>query len=145
VAPDSFDVEDLASGISRSKLNLSLKGADIFSFAISKVPASIERVVEESGLLISDYDFLVLHQANKMINDQIVRKVKIKPEKSISSLEKYGNTSSVSIPLTITANKELFEGKAKKVIASGFGVGLSWGTVAFTTADNIILTHKEME
>lgn len=144
VAPDSFDIENLASGISRSKLNLTLKGADIFSFAISKVPASIERVVEESGLLISDYDFLVLHQANKMINDQIVRKVKIKPENSISSLEKYGNTSSVSIPLTITANKELFEGKARKVIASGFGVGLSWGTVAFTTADSIILTHKEM-
>ena len=144
-APDSFDLESFAPGVSRSKFNLTLKGADIFSFAISKVPASIGRVVEESGVLISDYDFLVLHQANKMINDQIVRKVKIQSEKSISSLEKYGNTSSVSIPLTITANRELFEGKSRKVIASGFGVGLSWGTLAFTTSTEMILTHKEME
>lgn len=142
---ESLRVINVSDGISRSKTNLSLKGADIFSFAISKVPQSIERVIYDSGLRVSDYDCLILHQANKMINDQIVRKLKISPEKSFSSLELYGNTSSVSIPLTITANKVFFEGNSRRVLASGFGVGLSWGSVAFTTSKTMVLLHGEME
>jgi 3-oxoacyl-[acyl-carrier-protein] synthase III len=145
ITNDSLIVNDLSTGISRSKVNLTLKGTDIFSFAISKVPTSINKVVHDSGLTITDYDYLVLHQANKMINDQIIRKIRISPDKSLSSLEGYGNTSSVSIPLTITANRSCFEGQSRKVLVSGFGVGLSWGSMAFTTSEKMVLTHKELE
>jgi 3-oxoacyl-[acyl-carrier-protein] synthase-3 len=143
VNKDALESKSVSDGISRSEVNLVLKGADIFSFAISKVPASIKRIIEFADISIEEYDFLVLHQANKMINDQIVRKIKMSSEKVLSSLMNYGNTSSVSIPLTITANKDRFFQRESQVLASGFGVGLSWGSVSFNIPSNIVLIHKE--
>jgi 3-oxoacyl-[acyl-carrier-protein] synthase-3 len=131
------------AGTVREPENLSLKGADIFSFAISSVPSSIKRVCEKLKKDISYFDFLVLHQANKMINDQIIRKTMFNAEKALTSLEKYGNTSSASIPLTITANKEILWKKNARILASGFGVGLSWGTVAFDIDEKVFFSHKE--
>jgi 3-oxoacyl-[acyl-carrier-protein] synthase-3 len=136
------DIE-VSPGIRRNELNLVLKGADIFSFAISKVPHSILEVSRAIGAEVSQCDYLVLHQANKLINNQIVRKVKVDPARSLSTLEKFGNTSSASIPLTITAHADLFRGKARSIIASGFGVGLSWGTVAFDLMTDVYYSHKE--
>lgn len=141
---ESFVEKDVAPGIRRNSLNLVLNGADIFSFAIGKVPASINRLLKYCNVGINEYDYLVLHQANKMINDQIVRKLKADPERSLSSLEFYGNTSSVSIPFTITANSNRLQSQSNKIIASGFGVGLSWGTISFDLGANVFYSHKEL-
>ena len=143
VSPMALETVSYSSGIERSGVHLTLNGPDIFSFAISKVPASIGRVVEATPGDISKYDYLVLHQANKMINDQIVRKVGMPKDRSLSSLRLYGNTSSVSIPLTITSHAEVFLGKRRRILACGFGVGLSWGAVDFCLDETAVLVHRE--
>jgi 3-oxoacyl-[acyl-carrier-protein] synthase-3 len=83
---------------------------------------------------VEGIDYFVMHQANKMINDTIKFKVGGTPEQWPLSLENYGNTSSTSIPMTITGNlsKETSEGKLKW-LTCGFGIGLSWGTLYFET------------
>jgi 3-oxoacyl-[acyl-carrier-protein] synthase-3 len=119
-----------SDGVQRHAGNLVLRGADIFSFAISRVPGSIQRAMSASGRAAQDFDFLLLHQANKMINDTIARKLGFAPDRVPTSIEHYGNTSSASIPVTLCANAELFA-MPRWVVASGFGVGLSWGSATF--------------
>jgi 3-oxoacyl-[acyl-carrier-protein] synthase-3 len=131
-------------GIARRRDSLVLRGADVFSFAISKVPPSIHRVLEESGHGAADTDILALHQANKMINDVIAKKTGFPPEKAISTLSDYGNTSSASIPLTICAHAARFD-QPRQLAACGFGVGLSWGTCVMTVPANTILPVVETD
>jgi len=119
-----------SDGVQRRADNLVLRGADIFSFAISRVPGSIQRAIAASGRQAQDFDFLLLHQANKMINDTIARKLGFTSDRVPTSIEHYGNTSSASIPVTLCANAALFA-TPRWVVASGFGVGLSWGSATF--------------
>jgi 3-oxoacyl-[acyl-carrier-protein] synthase-3 len=144
ITNEGLTVKEFSTGINRSKANLTLKGADIFSFAISKVPTSILNLANAHDSGINQYDFMVLHQANKMINDQIVRKTKMDATRVLTSLEKYGNTSSASIPLTLTAHANLLKEKNVKIICSGFGVGLSWGSLAFELQSDTCFSHKEL-
>ena len=79
------------------------------------------------------------------MNNQIVKKLKLDNEKVPSCMYQFGNTSSASIPLTIVSQlKGKFENKPTKIICCGFGVGLSWGTVAFETNNIIIPTLVEV-
>lgn len=142
--PESFADVDIASGISRNSSNLQLKGADIFSFAISAVPPSIRRCLDNASWSVEDVDYFILHQANKMINDFIRKKVGYAPENAISTLRQYGNTSSVSIPLTLSAGAgQLKEGG--RVVMSGFGVGLSWATCTVSLKKGTLLRLFETE
>lgn len=129
---------DAKDGIIRRPDQLILRGADIFSFAISKVPPSIQAVMQAAGKSCDIVDYLVLHQANKMINDTIARKAGFASDKVPTSLEKYGNTSSASIPVTLSTNADLFLEK-RTIVACGFGVGLSWGSVLVTLPANAII------
>lgn len=129
---------DAKDGITRRPDQLILRGADVFGFAITKVPFSIQRVMDAAGVTSDEVDFLVLHQANKMINDTIARKVGFSPDRVPTSIEHYGNTSSASIPVTLCANAPLFTSQ-RWVVASGFGVGLSWGSVTFNLSAAAIL------
>ena len=81
-------------------------------------------------------DFFIFNQANLFMNEKIRNKLKIPAEKVPYTLHDFGNTSSASIPLTIVARltEKTSTGK-HDFIACGFGVGLSWGTVHFTTND----------
>jgi 3-oxoacyl-[acyl-carrier-protein] synthase-3 len=143
--PGPVEEEVGSDGIPRRPDNLHLRGADVFSFAISKVPSSILRALETSGKSVENLDYLVLHQANKMINDTIAKKVKMLPEKSLSSLGDYGNTSSASIPLTLCAHASKFSEGDRLVSACGFGVGLSWGTAVLTIPAGSILPIVESD
>lgn len=131
VGADPNKEEIGADGISRRPDNLLLRGADIFSFAISKAPQSIMRAMELGKTTSEQVDYLVLHQANKMINDIIARKTGFPHGKALSTLAEYGNTSSASIPLTLCAHAGRFE-QDRRVAVCGFGVGLSWGTTILT-------------
>lgn len=135
---DSFAEVELSPGIARSSANLQLKGADIFSFAIGAVPPSIRRVLEKAGWTLDQVEHVVLHQANKMINDFIRKKVGWAVDKDINTLKDYGNTSSVSIPLTLCAGARRLEGGGK-VLLSGFGVGLSWASATVELAPGTVL------
>ena len=112
----------------------------VFNFTISEVPGMIKEFLEKTQTGILDYDALVLHQANMMIMKQIARKVKMPMEKVPISLDRFGNTSGASVPLTIVdqyGNEN--SGKELKLITSGYGVGLSWGVVSFDIKDTDIL------
>ena len=113
---------------------------DVFSFGITTAPKSIKRLAEHFGFDYFDMDYYIFHQANMKMNNRIVQKLKLDPDKVPSCMYEFGNTSSASIPLTIvTQLKNKCEYKPTKFLCCGFGVGLSWGTVFFET-ENIIIS-----
>ena len=123
-------------GSVRSAINLSMNGPAVFNFTIREVVKSITDLLEFANVTISDTDYLVYHQANKFINDFLTKKLKYPREKVPYSLEKFGNTSSASIPITMVSElrNELKSGR-KKLILSGFGVGLSWANAILDIAN----------
>ncbi|MEG1724001.1 MAG: ketoacyl-ACP synthase III [Anaerovoracaceae bacterium] len=138
ISPKSFDLEDI-NGKMLNRLQSRMNGMDVFSFAISTAPKSINKTIENFNYTIEDFDYCILHQANIQIDEIIRNKLKLPVEKVPYSLTDFGNTSSASIPITInTQLKGKIEHTHTKFICCGFGIGLSWGTVIFST-DNIIL------
>jgi 3-oxoacyl-[acyl-carrier-protein] synthase-3 len=136
---DSLVMFKSEDGIVRNKLDGVMDGMDVFSFAISTVPKSIKKLAERHDIDLSAVDYLVLHQANKKINDMIAKKLKFEEERVLNSLSHFGNTSSASIPMSIVANTTTDMFKEKKTfITCGFGVGLSWGSAYFELKDCII-------
>jgi len=128
-------------GHKRCRLNSIMKGMDVFSFGISIAPKSIKSLADHFSFDYQAADYLVLHQANKKMNELIVKKLNFDPLKVPSSMYEFGNTSSSSIPLTIISQlKGKIESRKVKFVCCGFGVGLSWGTVAFA-ADGIKLSQ----
>lgn len=140
ITQNSLEYHEYESGIKRNSCHLVLEGMDVFSFGISQAPKTINLLLEKFDLDKEKIDYFVFHQANLMMNKMIVKKLKLPQEKVPYSLQKYGNTSSATIPLTIALNlKEELITSAKEVIVCGFGVGLSWGT-AKITFDNLLIT-----
>ena len=112
-----------------------MNGADVFNFVIREVPKDFHRLLEYANSDISSIDYFVFHQANSYINGFLAKKLKLPVDRIPSTIEKYGNTSSVSIPLTIVSELKDKLNSRKKILLSGFGVGLSWGT-AVINVDN---------
>lgn len=136
--PQTFEKHEY-EGKMMHNMQTHMKGMDVFSFGITTAPNSVKKLAERFGFNYLDSDYVIFHQANMKMNNQIVKKLKLEPEKVPSCMYRFGNTSSASIPLTIVGElKGKFEGKPTKFICCGFGVGLSWGTVAFETNKVII-------
>ena len=111
-----------------------MKGMDVFSFGISTAPKSVKKLADRYGFNYLDADYFIFHQANKKMNDMIVKKLKLPLDKVPNCMPHFGNTSSASIPLTIVAElKDRAETGSRHFICCGFGVGLSWGTISFKT------------
>lgn len=122
-----------------NRLQSRMDGMDVFSFGISTAPKTVKRLAEHFGFDYQDCDYFVFHQANKMMNDKIAKKLKLDTDKVPMSMQNFGNTSSASIPLTIvTQLQNKFGEKPQKMLCCGFGVGLSWGTVAYEQATCVI-------
>jgi len=105
-----------------------MDGENVFSFVSKEVPKDLKRLFDFADIKMSAIDYFVFHQASKMINDHLVKKLKLEKEKVPSVLHKYGNTSSVSIPLTIASELKYKLTNQETVCLSAFGVGLSWGS-----------------
>lgn len=134
----SLEMEEI-EGREYHRLQSRMKGMDVFSFGISTAPKSVKKLAERFGFDYLNADYFVFHQANMKMNNMIAKKLKLPADKVPSCMYHFGNTSSASIPLTIvTQLKGKCEDKAK-FICCGFGVGLSWGTVAFET-DNVVIS-----
>ena len=131
VSKESFEYKDHGNGMMRNGIQVALNGEKVFHFSMREVAPNIRELVENQlGKTLEDFDYYVLHQANMLMNNSIRRKLKLEKEKFPNSIHHFGNTSSASIPLTIvTELKEKLEGQTKDMILSGFGVGLSWGSV----------------
>ena len=105
-----------------------MNGADVFNFVIVEVPKDIKRLMAAAGEDIHSMDYYVFHQANAFINNYIAKKMKLDRERIPWTIQKYGNTSSVSVPLTIVSElKDKMQGE-KKLMLSAFGVGMAWAT-----------------
>jgi 3-oxoacyl-[acyl-carrier-protein] synthase-3 len=116
-------------GIWRYPSALILDGPGVLSFSTQRVPPAVHQLLEYADCPIANVDYFIFHQANRMINETIRKKLGLPAEKVPSTLHDFGNTSGASLPVTMTARirEPLMEGK-KKVLMSGFGIGLSWGS-----------------
>ena len=114
-----------------------MNGADVFNFVIREIPKNIKEMYEFSGSNKEDIDQFVFHQANSFMNNYLAKKLKIDNEKVPATIHKYGNTSSVSIPLTIVSELDHLKNIPQKIMLCGFGVGLSWGTAILNFNSNI--------
>ncbi|MDR1653976.1 MAG: ketoacyl-ACP synthase III [Prevotellaceae bacterium] len=140
VSKKSFDKITRGEGIVSNNLQLILEGMDVFAFGIKRAPESVNRLLEKFNLGKETVDYFVFHQANLFMNEQIRKKLKLEKEKTPYSLKNFGNTSSATIPLTIvTELQNDFSGK-RKIVACGFGVGLSWGSVYFEADKNLTVS-----
>lgn len=143
---ESFVEHEVEKGITRSNRNLKLDGLEVFNFSLREVAPSIRELNEYAGSELTDYDYFVFHQANKLMNESIRKKLKIDKEKVPYTLGDYGNTSSASIPLTLVSElRNQFKGESSKMIFCGFGVGLSWASVAVTMEDVVCTEVIEYE
>jgi 3-oxoacyl-[acyl-carrier-protein] synthase-3 len=113
--------------------NLQLDGPAVLSFSTQRVPPAVEKLLDYAGASKEEVDYFIFHQANRMINETIRKKLGLPEEKTPSTLREFGNTSGASLPVTMTVriNKALESGH-KRVLLSGFGIGLSWGTALIT-------------
>jgi 3-oxoacyl-[acyl-carrier-protein] synthase-3 len=105
-----------------------MQGKDVFKFAVTAMPKAVNEVLNKAGYQISDIDCLIPHQANIRIIDSAVKKLGINTEKVTTTIEKYGNMSSASIPVTLDHIYK--DGKLKKgdkIVLVGFGAGLTYG------------------
>ncbi len=104
-----------------------MDGNAVMYFTLGEVADACKRFVREHHLDQEEIDYYVFHQAQKMIVDGIVNEMGIPEDKVLISCDKYGNTSSASIPLTIVSQLADKTSGTKKVFTAGFGIGLSWG------------------
>ena len=122
-----------------------MKGGDVFNFVIREIPRDIKNTLAYAGLGAEQMDYIVFHQANDFINSYIAKKMKLDTAKIPSTIAKYGNTSSVSVPLTIV---DQLRGKLdgnKTLLLSAFGVGMTWATAIVPFVDCKISEIVEVE
>lgn len=105
---------------------LVMDGRGIFNFVMTELPKSIDRCLAKNGLAKEEVDLFALHQASKFIVEQLIKRIKINPEKVPFVISDYGNTVSSSIPLVL--EERIHDEPLARVLISGFGVGLSAGT-----------------
>lgn len=131
-----------------------MDGAEIFNFSTRDVPTLIKDYLGAGGYQLEDFDVFAFHQANLLILQRIMKKLKLPKEKYPISLDIYGNTNGASIPMAICDhfNRLVPQDKSselKRIIACGYGIGLSWGVTSFRIAGEhcfpIITTNEAFE
>jgi 3-oxoacyl-[acyl-carrier-protein] synthase III len=106
-----------------------MNGREVFKFATRVLVYSAEQILAECGKTVEDVDVYIPHQANKRIIDYASGKLGIPPERTVVNVDRYGNTSSGSIPLALTDARA--EGRLRDgalVLMTGMGAGLTWGS-----------------
>jgi len=109
---------------------IKMDGREVFKFAVKSVSENIEELLEKANLTLDDIDCIVPHQANGRIIEGIAKKLKVDLSKFYVNTQNYGNTSSASIPIALDeiVNGNLIA-RGSKIILSGFGAGLTWGSI----------------
>lgn len=106
-----------------------MDGQAVYKFAVTIVPESIRRAVEHAGLDMEDIKYFLLHQANIRILQSVSKRLKVDMEKFPVNLDHCANTSAGSVPILLDeVNKKGLLQKGDKIVMSGFGGGLTWGT-----------------
>jgi len=114
-----------------------MNGREVFKFATRIMVYSAEQILAECGKTVEDIDVYIPHQANKRIIDYAAAKLGVSNEKTIVNVDRYGNTSSGSIPLALTDARA--EGRLRDgalVLMTGMGAGLTWGSALIEWTTN---------
>ena len=147
VSEDTFKLKEVAPGIKRARRHLQLNGVEVFNFALREVPSSIITLYEFSEKSMEKTDYFFFHQANKLINESVRKKLKnISPEQFPYSIQQFGNTSSASVPLTmvnaLTSNNSR---ENLELCLCGFGVGFSWASCVISTKNLVCVPLIELD
>ncbi|MDB2354561.1 ketoacyl-ACP synthase III [Candidatus Pelagibacter bacterium] len=107
-----------------------MNGSRVALFSIKRVPECIKKLLKKINKNINTIDKFIFHQASKYVLDKIYKVMSIEKKKVFENYQDYGNTVSASIPIALKmASKKKFLKNNDKIILTGFGVGLSWGSV----------------
>jgi 3-oxoacyl-[acyl-carrier-protein] synthase-3 len=133
---ESLEYVDKGEGICLRGIDTIMVGMEVFSFAISTAPKTINNLLSQYEIDINSLDYFVFHQANKFLNEMIRKRLKLPENKVPYSLYDYGNSASSTIPITILdkIHNEI-SNKTLKMVFCGFGVGLSWGAMYIETSN----------
>lgn len=126
------EVKDMDhDGNLRSLNNLTMKGADVFTFVQTKVPPLIDEVLEYASVSKDDISYYLFHQPNKFMLKKLAEKIGVPYEKvPMNVVEEFGNSSGACIPVCATYNiPELLKTEVRKYCLSAFGSGLTWGAM----------------
>ena len=125
-----YDVSDFEDN---TKMFPQMDGKRVFLHAVRAMAMATKKALSDTGMTWDDIDWFVPHQANLRINQKVVEVAEIPPEKALSTIELYGNTTAATVPLTIDHWRR--QGKVKKgdrCLATVFGSGFTWGAAIFT-------------
>ena len=129
--------EEIEMGVVRRPVDSVMNGMNVFSFGLKRAPEAVNDVLSFSGHTVDEPSYYIFHQANMFMNEKIRKKLGIPTEKVPYSMKDFGNTSCATIPLTIDNTfKDAEQLNGKSIVATAFGVGLSWGSV-FLTFENL--------
>jgi 3-oxoacyl-[acyl-carrier-protein] synthase-3 len=115
--------------------HVKMNGYGIFSLFVKEIPKDINNMLEYSGNDVNTIDYFVFHQANAMMNEFVAKKLKIDKSKIPSTLHKYGNTSSTSIPLAIVSELKQKASKNNRLLLNALGAGMSWASAVIQLND----------
>ena len=108
--------------------NIIQDGKTVFKYAVTNMADASELVVKRNNLTNEDVDWLVPHQANKRIIDATASRMNLEDSKVLMNIEKYGNTTSATLPLVLYDFEHLFK-KGDNIILAAFGGGFTWGSI----------------
>jgi 3-oxoacyl-[acyl-carrier-protein] synthase-3 len=130
---DGSGYNDLIIKKKQNREQLFMDGAKIFLFTKKIIPKSISKILYKKKISIKKIDYFIFHQASKFVLDNLKEDLVIEDKKVYYGIKNIGNTTSSTIPIALSKimKKNYFK-KNKKIILSGFGVGLSWATLLFS-------------
>ena len=112
---------------------VTMDGQEVFKFAVRMVPKSITKVLDQAGVDKEEVKYFVLHQANRRIIEAAARRLKQPIEKFPMNVDRCANTSSATVPILLDEmNQKGMLNRGDKIVLSGFGGGLTWGSVYLT-------------
>ena len=131
ITKESFEYEDFGNGIVRAPKDALINGMDVFSFAITKPAISLKKMLDDLGIdKDNDVDYYLIHQANKLIVERIVKKLKLPVDKVPYNLQKFGNLGGASLlMLMVSEIADELQSRPLTLVCSSFGLGLTWGTM----------------
>jgi 3-oxoacyl-[acyl-carrier-protein] synthase-3 len=132
VAEGAFRKREATGKLEGRQLDkLFMDGGEVFNFTLKAVPALVKDTMTAAGNAVGDYDMFLLHQANAFMIRHLAKKAKLPPEKVPINIDRYGNTSSATLPLLMATDvaDELMSGD-RQVAMFGFGVGYSWAAAS---------------
>ena len=122
--------DDAVLGCSGKTGNIYMSGPEVYRFAVSRIPESIQTLMEKTKVSKEEIDHVVCHQANLRIIESVARKIEIPMEKFYINIQDTGNTSAASVAICLGEmySKGLLK-PGDKVLCSGFGGGFTWGSM----------------